>query len=147
MATSSSRRAHQWAEKRKTLHELTHSINTTLEHACEEAGKKRQTNIYLTESIHQQSSMRGWAKKKPKENTKPTPSSAKEHEGRKTNTTHRPTPTTVEQSGNRETTKTTMDATTEKEGRVKSHLEKPEKKPKQNRTKQKGNKHLIRPNG
>jgi hypothetical protein len=151
MATSGSRRTHQWAEKRNTLHELTQSINTRLEHACEEGGeKKRQTNKYLTESIHQQSSMRGWAKKQPKENTKPTPSSAKEHEERKTNTIGRPTQTTVEQSGNRETIKThlppappqntTMYATTEEEGKVQSHLEKPEKK-------QDKQKYLIRPNG
>jgi hypothetical protein len=127
----------------------THSFYQHNTGACMRgSGKKKDKQIYT--SPNQSISNRacgGRAKKNPKENTKPTPSSAKEHEGRKTNTTHRPTPTTVEQSGNRETTTTTMDTTTEKEGRVKSHLEKPEKRPKQKRTKQKGNKHLIRPNG
>lgn len=85
----------------------THSIHQHNTGACMRGRwGKEKTNKYLTESIHQQSSMRGWAKKQPKENTKSTPSPAMEHEGRKTNTTHRPTPTTVEQSGKRETTKT-----------------------------------------
>jgi hypothetical protein len=127
-------------------------MNTRLEHACEEGGKKkRQTNKYLTESIHQQSSMRGWAKKQPKENTKPTPSSAKEHEERKTNTTDRPTQTTVEQSGNRETIKTHLPPRPHKTPQC-TQLQKRKKKcnpiwkspEKKNKTKQK---YLIRPNG
>lgn len=95
---------------RKSENHYTNALIPSTQHwsmHARKGGKERQTNKYLTESIHQQSSMRGWAEKKsPKKTPNRLHHQQRSMREEKKNTTDRPTPTTVEQLGNRETTKT-----------------------------------------
>jgi hypothetical protein len=135
---------------RKSEKHYTNALIPSTQHwsmHARKGGKKRQTNKYLTESIHQQSSMRGWAKKKAQRKHQTDSIISKGAWGKK-NKHNRQTDSdncgAIGKQGNNKNPSppappqnTTKDATTEEEGRVKSHLEKPEKK--QNKTKQKGN--------